>query len=118
MTGKTRQAEAAIAAIASGCSQAEAARRAGVGERTIARWLARDEFRQRVTKARERVLDGLVGQLADNAARAVTALGELLDDESPVIRLGASRAVIDALVKMRAEVDIESRLSAIESKLK
>lgn len=118
MSGKTRQVEAAISALAGGCSQAEAARRAGVAERTVSRWLARDEFQRRLAKARARVLDGVVNQLTVNAELAVQTLRELLVDLSPAIRLGAARATLDSLLKLRAEVDVEQRLAAIESKLK
>jgi transposase len=60
---------AAILALARGLSRADAAEAAGVGERTIYRWLDDDAFRAQITRERGRLLERAVGRLADQLCR-------------------------------------------------
>ena len=54
-----------IAALLSTCSQAEAAKKAGIGAATLKRWLQQPKFREAYEAASQRLLDQLVDQLAE-----------------------------------------------------
>lgn len=86
---------AIIAALAAGCTQAEAARRAGVSERTVRRRLEDITFTELVETARGELLDRTVGKVADAATRGVETLEGLLDADSERVRLGAARALVE-----------------------
>ena len=117
MAGKPRQTDALLEALAAGCSQAEASRRTGLSTRTIARRLADESFKRQITAARDRMVDNAHGRIADVASKAVTTLEELLTDDSPTIRLGAARAVLEGLTRLREGVELQRRLVAIEDAL-
>jgi hypothetical protein len=56
------------------------------------------------------------GILADAATEAVEVLRALLSDDLPSIRLAASRAILDQVVRVREATEIEDRLAALEAR--
>src|SRR5215213_2822305 len=62
--------QALVAALAAGATKQEAARLAGVGERTIYRRLEDPDFRRRVDQARGELVGRVVGRLADASTAA------------------------------------------------
>ena len=114
-----RHADAAlIAALAGGATMADAARAAGVGERTVYRRLQTPAFRARVIAARADLVERAAARLADAAGAAVTTLGELLvAGTPPAVRLGAARAVLELGLRLREQQEIEERLAALEAAL-
>ena len=109
--------EALAGFLAAGLSQVDAATRAGVSTRTVARRLADPAFRRRVQELRAEMLARTSGLLADSGAEAVEALRELLKGESPQARLGAARAILENLIRVRDATEVEERLAAIEERL-
>ncbi len=49
--------------------------------------------------------------------QAVLTLIKLMSNELPTVQLGAARAVLDGLLKLRGEFEVERRLSEIEKRL-
>lgn len=94
----------------------DAARRANVAESTLRRWLRDDEeFRS----AYRRISDELMQEAAIQAKSALrTALSTLeqvcVDSASDIARVNASRAILDAALKLTETVDVLSRLEALE----
>ena len=86
--------------------------------RTVRRRLTDAEFVQRVEDARAEIVDTAVARISAGAALAVDTLLALLAPEEPgSIRLGASRAVLDYGMRLRAEREFADRLDAIEDHL-
>jgi hypothetical protein len=105
-----------VAALAAGCTKLEAARLAGVGERTVYRRLDDPQFRRRIEQARAELVSQTVGRLTDASTAAVTTLRALLDAESENVRLGASRAILELGRKLRESEELERRLAVLEER--
>lgn len=115
---KPRQAareELLLAALASGVSVAEAARRSGMSPRTVHRRLADPAFLRELQEARSRMVDAALGQLTESLTAAATSLRDLLQSDSDTIRLSAARAVFEIAGRLRDQVEFERRLTALEA---
>jgi hypothetical protein len=111
-----RQEDAAIL-LARGSTVAEAAAGCGAGERTVKRWLTLLRFRQRVSQLRAELTDRCLGQLVDQMASACGTLGFLARKaKSEMVRLLASKAVIETATRLRENCEFSERLAALEAK--
>ena len=88
-------------ALVSGCHIENAAKIAGISERTAYRRLADPEFRDRINSAREAVRESILAKLSDAAGDAVSTLWSLLESEDESIRLRASKMLLDALLAVQ-----------------
>jgi hypothetical protein len=100
--------------IAAGKSIKSAAADTEIGERTAHDWLADPRYRTFVAEIRGRMFDEAVGSLADATNEAVGALRSLLNDGNSNIRLKAATAIIDNALKLRAHVELDRRVLALE----
>ena len=98
-----------LLALAAGQTIRDAARSAGIGERTATRRVADPEFRQRTAELRGQMLQRALGKMADGMADAADTLRGLLASESESVRLGACRAMLELGVKLRESVELEGR---------
>lgn len=103
MAGKTRhpQEDLAVLALASGKSQAEAARESGLSVRTISRRLQTDDFCERIEETKAQLLTVVVDDLKRAGVHAVAKLRNLLDSDSDQVALGAARAILENLCRMQ-----------------
>src|SRR5262249_15556270 len=116
--GGRRNADGNLAlAVATGQTLRDAARAAGVSERTAARRWADPAFRGRVTRLRGDMVQRSLGRMADGMAEAADVLRQLLGAESESVRLGAARSLLELAVKLRDSVELEGRLQALEEAL-
>ena len=107
-----------MAALAGGATVQDAARQAGVSERTVYRRLDDAEFRQAVMEARAELVARAVAMLAEAGTEAVTTLRALLEEPTPpAVRLGAARAVLELGTKLRESEELEQRLATLEDQL-
>ena len=104
-----------ILALAVGASVAEAAERAGVGQRTVHRRLKDTEFRQAVSEVRGRALDAAVGKLAGLAAKAIGTLERLVQSDTPSVALRAAKTILELGPRLRAFTELEERIAAMEA---
>ena len=104
-----RNADALALALAAGDSIAEAAAKAGMGERTAYRWLADPALRQRIQTLRGDMVGRALGRMAAGMTEAADVLRAL--------RLGAARSLLDLGVKLREAVELEKRMQALEERL-
>lgn len=116
MKPKTAQIDALVLALASGLSWRAAARQAGCSHSTVARRMADPGFRLRVSARRAEMLDSASGRLSALMTDASKTLKALLSSPSDAIRLGAAKEILSAAVALRASVDHEARLTALESR--
>ena len=119
MAGGSRQnaKTAAALALASGLTQTEAAKKVGIGERTLRRWLKQDDFRQTVAAAKAEMVSRAVAMLADASTEAATTLRRLLQADSESVRLNAAKAIIELGIKLRESEELAARVKQLEETL-
>jgi hypothetical protein len=116
--GRSGDDAAIIAALASGATEEEAGARGGVSDRTVRRRLKDPAFREAVERARAESLQAVNEGLRGLAARAVSTLGDLMDDSNPpAVRLGAARTVVAEVVRFQQTVGFQEQLDRIETAL-
>jgi transposase-like protein len=111
-----RKQEDAIAALLSQRNIEEAARAAGVGTRTLIRWLKLAEFGKEYRKARREAVHQSIARLQQATGAASTIVLKLLTDPNvpAAVRLRAAECVFDRALKGVELEDIEARLSELE----
>jgi transposase-like protein len=119
-SGRQRKQAAGVAALAlaTGKTVREAARKAGIGETTLYKWLRKPAFKARVTELRERMVAEAVGKLSRGMAGAAATLERLLKSKDERVKLAAAKAILDSAVKVRDQADLADRLAAVEAALK
>ena len=112
------RAEKAISALLTTTSIGDAAQQAGVGERTLYRWLREDQAFQKAYRAAKR--DGVAHAttlLQQAAATAVeTLLAVMKDVEAPAsARVAAAQAVLEQAFRGVEIEELESRIATLEA---
>ena len=112
-----RKQEEAIAALLSQRNIEEAARAAGVGTRTLIRWLKLPEFRVAYREARRAAFSQSIARLQQaSSAAATTLLKIMLDMNAPAsTRVRAADSVLDHAKQAIEIEDIEVRVAALEA---
>ncbi len=106
---------AAIPLLAAGRSYGDVCAQVRVSKRNLVRWAAEPDFAARVSAARGRILEAVVGLLAGEAAASARTLAQLRDGaESEQVRLGACRSLLDTFMAARKASDLEDRMAEIE----
>jgi len=108
-----------LLALACGATVEHAARKAGVGERTVYRRLADPEFRQRLHQLRVEMVQRTAGMLTGAGMGSVKTLVDLQNDVAVTagVRRRAARDVLELGLKFRETADLEERLAAVEERL-
>jgi hypothetical protein len=111
-----RKQEEAIAALLSQRNVEEAARAAGVGARTLLRWMKIPEFDAAYREARRAAFGQSVARLQQASGAAVSTLLKIMvDPNAPAsTRVRAADSVLGHTAKAIELDDIESRLSDLE----
>jgi transposase-like protein len=111
-----RKREEAIAALLSQRNIEEAARVAGIGTRTLLRWLKLPEFQAEYRKARRDAFSQSIARLQQGcSAAATTMLKIMLDQNAPAsTRVRAAECVMNHATKAIEIEDIEARVSELE----
>jgi len=111
-----RKQEEAIAALLSQRNIEEAARAAGVGTRTLIRWLKLPEFGVAYREARRAAFSQSIARLQQaSSAAATTLLKIMLDVNAPAsTRVRAADSVLDHAKQAIELEDIEARVALLE----
>ena len=114
--GKSRKQEQAIGALLSTPTIGEAAERAGLGVRTLKRWLVDAAFSAEYAKAKQALLESAVNRLRMAAVEFVNVLQAVASDATAPAgsRAAAAGRGLELLLKATAFEDIERRLSELE----
>jgi hypothetical protein len=115
--GRRKGLDALALALAGGETLRDAARLAGVGERTATRRWADPEFRSRVWQLRTEMVSRSLGRLVDGMAEGAETLRALLRAESESVRLGAVRALLELTLRVKEHTEMEERLRNLESRM-
>jgi len=111
---KPSWAKAALA-LASGGSNADAARAAGVTSRTVTRWRADEvQFVDAVDDFRSEFLNEAAGLLAAETTLAARKLGELIETGEDHHSLTAARIVLEMASRYRTDQTLENRIGSLE----
>ena len=111
-----RKQEEVIAALLSQRNVEEAARSAGVGVRTLLRWMKIPEFNAAYREARRAAFSQSVARLQQASGAAVSTLLKIMvDPNAPAsTRVRAADSVLDHGAKAIELEDIEVRVAALE----
>jgi hypothetical protein len=111
-----RKKEEAIAALLSQRNLEEAARVAGIGTKTLLRWLEIPEFQTAYREARRAAFSQSIARLQQGtAAAATTLLKTMIDSNTPAsVKVRAADSVLNHSAKAIEIEDIEARVSELE----
>jgi len=111
-----RKQEEAIAALLTQRNVEEAAHAAGIGARTLLRWLKLPEFQAAYRQARREAFGQAVARLQQaTSAAATTLLKVMIDPSAPAsVRVRAADSVFNHAAKAIEIEDIELRVSELE----
>ncbi|MDB5312031.1 MAG: hypothetical protein JWO38_6233, partial [Gemmataceae bacterium] len=106
--------EVLIRSLARGKTIPDAARVAKVSERTVFRRLANPTFRDRLSATQAAALSPAYGMLTTGLTDACRRVTDLVWDPNPHVAFKAAKAVVDLTLKMREQVEVEDRVTALE----
>jgi hypothetical protein len=111
-----RKQEDAIAALLTQRNIEEAARTAGIGARTLLRWLKLPEFQNAYREARREAFGQAIARLQQGTSAAATTLLKIMIDASTPasVRVRAADSIFNHAAKAIEIEDIEARLSELE----
>jgi len=114
----TRQ-KKAIAALISSKDKQEAAETAGIGYRTINRYLKDELFLVELRRAEAEIIGAAVRSLIVDLPKNIELMRKIRDsDRVPFsVRLRAAQIIDQSLLKWRDTLNIEERLTALESQI-
>ena len=109
--------ERALLALLSEKTIAKAAKRSGVNEKTLRRWLSDDEtFKADYATARHATFQAGMNRVQTLVVRAIDTLDDLLNAKKhPAVRLGAARTVVELGLHQHDSETILRRLEDIEA---
>jgi len=116
----TSRQKKAIAALISCKDRKQAAEAAGIGYRTINRYLKDDLFLAELRRVEAEIISGAVRSLINDLPRNIEVMRNIREYErNPArVRLRAAQLIDQSLLKWREALDIEERLTALESAVK
>ena len=103
-----------IAALISGKNTKQAARSAGVTERTAYRWLSLPELKSELTMAQAAILGDATRRMERLLDSSLEVLEGLLKSENELVRARGVEMVFKHYVAMKSANELEARLSEIE----
>ena len=108
-----------ITALACGATVEQAARKAGVGERTVYRRLSDHAFRKRVQEAHAEMVRRTAGLLTGASMGSVKTLVDLQQDTAvpATVRRTAARDILELGLKLREAINLEERLATVEGRV-
>ena len=109
--------EKALAALLTSRTIEAAAKKAGVSDRTLHRWLNEPAFRQAYLSARRMAMEQATSVLQRAASSAVTALQKNLSCGTPSAEIAAAKAILDMGFRAVEVQEFEARLAALEEAL-
>jgi len=111
-----RKQKDAIAALLTQRNVEEAARAAGIGVRTLLRWLKLPEFQTAYRLARREAFGQAIARLQQaTSAAATTLLKTMIDPSTPAsVRVRAADSVFNHAAKAIEIEDLEARVTALE----
>lgn len=119
MADLTSKQDKALQALLAQNTITAAAKAAGVGERTLYRWLDDPDFSAAYRHARRQVMQHTISRLQQASTHATTVLLMIMADKtvSPGVRLRAAVSVLEVAIKSVELEDLQQRIEALEAAL-
>ncbi len=118
MATLTPKQDMALIALLTEPTISAAAKKAGIGERTLHTWLSEAAFDDAYRAARRACVSQAIARLQQASGKAVDALLDIIDGEytpaPPAVRVTAARAILDTAIKAVELEDFDARLTALE----
>lgn len=113
LTGKRLAFVQALATV----TTEQAAKAAGISERTAYRWIKDPQIITALNEAAAQTMQALSRRLIALGEKAAQVIDETLDnaDASEGVRLRAAALALDKILQIRELVDLEQRLTALEA---
>ena len=112
----SRKMESAIAALLGQSSILKAAKKAGIGEKTLRNWIKIPAFSDAYTDARRQLMAGAVGKLQKSCSGAIGVLVKVAKDptQPASARVTAAKAIVDAAFRGTELHEVTKRVEALE----
>jgi hypothetical protein len=114
--GRRKRDAALLLALASGQTIRDAARAAGIGERTATRRVADPEFRRLIAQTRNEMTNRALGRITDAMTAAADTLRALLNAEAESVRLAAARTILELPNKMSISLELAEQLEELKQR--
>ena len=101
-------------ALASGSTIVEAAKHAGISERTVRRRLGDPDCRMEISHLRSKLLDAAVGRLVAATTQAAETMQSLLEADSEHVRLGAAKGILEFGLSLQEALETQTRITTLE----
>ncbi len=113
---RSRKEDLALAALISEPTLGEAAKKVGISEVTLWRWLQDPEFQEKYRTARRQAVSQSITQLQKISSEAVQTLRDVMNDKEtpPASRVTAAKAVLEMSIKAVEVEDLAVRIEALE----
>ena len=116
--GLSRRQQTALPAVFVAPTIVEAARRSGVGESTLRRWLEEPRFRQALDGLREEAYSVALKQVQALVPECLNIIARVaVESDDPVLRMRAARYLLNYGLKFKEVEELRHRLSALEQAL-
>lgn len=94
----------------------EAAQGAGVGDKTLYRWLRQPAFREELHRLQDEATGQVMRRLTELAGTACGTLEAVMGDSlaTPSAKVSAARGTLEAVLRYRELHDLAERLSRLE----
>lgn len=108
-----------VAAVVATTTVREAARIAGVCERTALRYMRQQAVQAAIRTAQTDILRQGARRAVQAVGQAVASLEAILTDEAtpPGVRVSAARAILEHAPKLYETVDLAERVAALEAQI-
>lgn len=115
-----RNREKALAALLSSDTQAEAAAKIGISDRTMRGYLADPEFNAEYQRRKRRLVSDATRQIQTSYQVAINALREIVESKlsSEAGRISAARALLEYGMKFTEVNEVMTQLENIENAIK
>jgi hypothetical protein len=110
-----RKRETAIAALLTCQTLKQAARKVGIGERTLRLWLREDEFRCAYQAARRQALEKAISSLHGALGQAVQTLKRRLKGGKEADQIRAALGIFDRAMSGAEMLDLTSKVEELET---
>lgn len=110
----TRHGERVLAALLQHATVAEAAKISGVSERSIFRWLQREDFQARYSEAKRAIVNEAVSDLKAATSAAVATLRRNLSCGNAFAENTAAQAILSQAFKAIEQEELADRIERLE----
>lgn len=116
---KEQKREVAICAMLSAPSLREAAKKAGIAEATLHRWLKDDSFKKDYKTAKRELINHAISRLQQSSEKAVNVLVKIAEDKNcpASARVSAAKTILEISLKTVEFEDLEQRIDELEKRI-